>query len=248
MILGVIPARYASTRFPAKMLADIAGKAMIERVYEQATKAQKLSKVIVATDHEAIAEKVLTFGGEVVMTSVHHQSGTDRCAEAWKCQQTSFSHLINIQGDEPFIKPEQIDLLATILQEENVEIATLAIQLHESARLFDPNVVKVVRDLRGNALYFSRHPIPFCRNASQEDWLGKFTYLQHVGLYGYRVDVLEKITQLSPSSLEKAESLEQLRWLENGFQIRVGITTHESFGIDVPEDIEKVLAKVRLKN
>ncbi|MCS6831995.1 MAG: 3-deoxy-manno-octulosonate cytidylyltransferase [Flammeovirgaceae bacterium] len=248
MILGVIPARYASTRFPAKMLADIAGKAMIQRVYEQAQKATKLAKVVVATDHAAIAEKVISFGGEVVMTSVHHQSGTDRCAEAWKKQPVSFSHLINIQGDEPFIHPEQIDLLATILQENDVEIATLAMEIKDKSRLFDPNVVKVIRDAASNALYFSRHPIPFLRNLSQEKWLENFPYLQHIGLYGYRTDVLEKITQLSSSMLEKAESLEQLRWLENGFKIRVGITTYESFGIDVPEDIEKVLTNIRQKN
>jgi 3-deoxy-manno-octulosonate cytidylyltransferase (CMP-KDO synthetase) len=243
MIIGIIPARYASTRFPAKMLADIAGKPMIQRVFEQVLKAKKLSKVVVATDHELIAEKVKSFGGEVMMTRPEHQSGTDRCAEVLNKQTTPFTHVINIQGDEPFIDPEQIDILADTLQKDNTEIATLAIALNDLERILDPNVVKVVINSLGNALYFSRHPIPFVRNAPQNEWT-KHSYFQHVGLYGYRADILQKITQLKPSSLEKAESLEQLRWLENAYQIRVGITKHESIGIDVPEDIEKVLKRV----
>ncbi|GAB4337316.1 MAG: 3-deoxy-manno-octulosonate cytidylyltransferase [Flammeovirgaceae bacterium] len=247
MILGIIPARYASTRFPAKMLADIAGKPMIQRVFEQVSKAKKLAKVIVATDHEAIAKVVKAFGGEVMMTKPEHQSGTDRCAEVLSKQSTRFTHVINIQGDEPFIAPEQIDILADTLQKENTEIATLAIALNDWQRVLDPNVVKVVINSLSNALYFSRHPIPYVRNVPQDEWLQKHTYYQHVGLYGYRSDILQKITQLQPSSLEKAESLEQLRWLENAYQIKVGITTHESFGIDVPEDIEKVLTRLKMK-
>jgi 3-deoxy-manno-octulosonate cytidylyltransferase (CMP-KDO synthetase) len=247
MILGVIPARYASTRFPAKMLADIAGKPMIQRVFEQVKKAKNLSKVVVATDHEAIAEKVKSFGGEVMMTNPEHQSGTDRCSEVLSKQTMPFTHVINIQGDEPFIDPEQIDILADALQKDNTEIATLAIALNDLQRVLDTNVVKVVINALGNALYFSRHPIPFVRSVPQSEWLQKQTYYQHVGLYGYRADILQKITQLKPSSLEKAESLEQLRWLENGYQIRVGITTHESFGIDVPEDVERVLSRLKMK-
>lgn len=239
-ILGIIPARYGSTRFPAKALADIAGKSMIQRVWEQASKASSLREVIVATDHEEIFQHVAAFGGKVVMTRPDHQSGTDRCFEA--CQQSGLStdYVINIQGDEPFIDPTQVDLLASAL-EQDAELATLALALEDSDSLFNPNVVKVVLAGNGEALYFSRAAVPYQRNAKPEAWISKGTYYKHIGIYGYRTDVLEKITQLPVSPLEAAESLEQLRWLDAGYRIRVAITEQESHGIDTPEDLERVL-------
>lgn len=239
-IIGIIPARYASTRFPAKALADIAGKSMIRRVWEQASRASSLQELVIATDHEAIYAHVSDFGGRVVMTSAHHQSGTDRCYEAYEQSGSKAEYVINIQGDEPFIDPRQIDLLAAQLQNDT-ELATLAIPISQQEHLFNPNVVKVVCSQQGRALYFSRAAIPHQRGVEAERWLETGGHYKHIGIYGYRSDVLAQITQLPVSPLEQAESLEQLRWLDAGYSIKVGITEQESIGIDTPEDLAEAL-------
>ncbi len=238
-ILGLIPARYASTRFPAKALADINGKSMIQRVVEQARQTPSLSRVVVATDDERIRAHVADFGGEVVMTSTHHQSGTDRCQEALTALGEPFDYVVNIQGDEPFIQPQQIQLLTSVL-DGTTELATLVKAITDAHTLFNPNSPKVVVSQTGEALYFSRQPIPYQRDRTTEEWLRHHTYYKHIGLYAYRTDVLAQITQLPPSALERAEALEQLRWLENGYRIRVVTTELESYGIDTPEDLEKL--------
>ncbi len=243
-ILGIIPARYASTRFPAKALADIAGKSMVQRVYEQARQASSLNEVVVATDHEAIFSHVQSFGGRVVMTSPDHPSGTDRCFEASQRVGADYDFVINIQGDEPFIQPEQIDTLASVLTSAGVQLATLIRKIDDLEALFDPNKVRVILNVFHEAIYFSRNPIPYVRGAEREMWLQKHTFYQHVGMYAYRPDILAEITRLPVSSLEKAESLEQLRWIENGYRIKTAVTAHESMGIDTPEDLQKVLAKL----
>ena len=243
-ILGIIPARYGSTRFPAKALADIAGKSMVQRVYEQARKAGSLREVVVATDHEAIFNHVQSFGGRVVMTSPDHPSGTDRCFEASAQAGADYDFVINIQGDEPFIQPEQIDTLASVLTSAGVQLATLVRKIDDPEALFDPNKVRVILNVFHEAIYFSRNPIPYVRGAQREAWLQKHTFYQHVGMYAYRPDILAEITRLPVSSIEKAESLEQLRWIENGYRIKTAVTTHESMGIDTPEDLQKVLAKL----
>lgn len=243
-VLAVIPARYGSSRFPGKPLAIIHGKTMIRRVYEQAMKSAKVSKVVVATDDERIKSEVIGFGGNCLMTDAGHPSGTDRCYEALLKLQTSFDAVINVQGDEPFIQPEQIDQLAQLISKQQVDIATLIQPIVETTQLFDPNVVKVTKDAEGRALFFSRQAIPFIRNAAKEDWLTSFVFYRHIGIYAYKSNVLKQITGLSPSSLEQAESLEQLRWLENGFKIQTGITTHEQFGVDTPADLEKLINKI----
>lgn len=239
-ILGIIPARYASTRFPAKALANIGGKSMIQRVVEQARQATSLSRVVVATDDERIRAHVAGFGGEVVMTSVHHQSGTDRCQEAVQQLGVSADYVVNIQGDEPFIHPRQIDLLTSVL-DGVTELATLVKVISDPQTLLSPNTAKVVLGVNGDALYFSRYPIPYLRGQSIDTWLTNHTYYKHIGLYAYRTDVLALLTQLPPSSLERAESLEQLRWLENGYRIRTVTTDLDTHGIDTPEDLERIL-------
>jgi 3-deoxy-manno-octulosonate cytidylyltransferase (CMP-KDO synthetase) len=238
-ILGIIPARYASTRFPAKALIDIGGKSMIQRVYEQASKSNKLSKVIVATDDTRIYQHVIDFGGLVVMTSETHQSGTDRCFEAMTLLGETFDYVINIQGDEPFISPEPINNLAEVL-DGKVQLATLVKIIDQADILFNVNVPKAVLNIRNEVLYFSRQTIPYIRNHEVAQWLQNHTFYKHIGIYAYRVDVLEAITTLPVSSLEKAESLEQLRWLENGFSIQAVITNDDSHGIDTPEDLDRV--------
>lgn len=240
-ILGVIPARYASTRFPAKPLADIDGKSMIERVYTQATSATKLTNVVVATDDQRIFDHVQSFKGSVCMTSPDHPSGTDRCFEALTHQGEKYDYVINIQGDEPFISPKQIDLLAGLLDGQT-ELATLGKKITHEESLFNVNVVKVVWNSRNEALYFSRSTIPHIRNTADKDWLSKHTFFKHIGMYAYRSDILEKITKLKVSPLEKAESLEQLRWLENGFKVKVAETDIETIGVDTPEDLEKAIS------
>lgn len=239
-ILGVIPARYASTRFPGKPLADIAGKSMIERVYRQVMKSTLLSRVLVATDHPAIFNHVKSFGGKVFMTSESHPSGTDRCFETLSSQEEKFDYVINIQGDEPFIAPEQIDLLAQLL-DGKTELATLIKKIEREEELFNPNVVKVVKDDFDEAIYFSRSPIPHVRNAPQQEWLSHHSFFKHIGMYAYRHDILAKITRLEISSLERTESLEQLRWIENGYSIKVAETNQETMGIDTPEDLERAI-------
>lgn len=238
-IVGLIPARYASTRFPAKPLVDIAGKSMIQRVYEQAKKSTFLNHVVVATDHEQIFEHVKAFG-DVCMTREDHVSGTDRCYEALTLQTDKYDYVINIQGDEPFIQPEQIDLLAEKLN-GITEIATLIKAIDNTEVLFNPNIVKVVINQNQEALYFSRSPIPHIRNTPEPAWTSKHTFYKHIGMYAYRTDILEELTKLPVSSLEKAESLEQLRWLENGFRISVATSSTETIGIDTPEDLEKAI-------
>ncbi|MBC8112083.1 MAG: 3-deoxy-manno-octulosonate cytidylyltransferase [Verrucomicrobia bacterium] len=242
-ILGIIPARFASTRFPAKALADIAGKTMIQRVFEQASKAVCLDKIVVATDHERIYTHVKDFGGSVVMTSENHPSGTDRCFEAWQKTEGNFDFVINIQGDEPFISPKQIEILAASLSEASVQMATLITKVTDFKQLADIGEVKVVLNHKQEAMYFSRSMIPFIRNeANPEKWLDLFPFYRHVGMYAYRTDILQAITQLPPSALEKAESLEQLRWLEHGFTIKTAYTDEESICIDMPEDLQKALS------
>lgn len=239
-ILGVIPARFASTRFPGKPLAMIHGKSMIRRVYEQALMAKTLTSVVVATDDTRIFEEVMNFDGKAVFTNPNHPSGTDRCLEALNLEDESFDAVVNIQGDEPFIDPGQIEQLAELLKNPNVQIATLAKKITSSEELFNANVVKVIFNASGKAIYFSRNPIPYIRGIEKSEWLQNFDFFKHIGLYGYRVETLSEITQIPQSKFEKAESLEQLRWLENGFSIAVGITEKESFGIDTPEDLQKI--------
>jgi 3-deoxy-manno-octulosonate cytidylyltransferase (CMP-KDO synthetase) len=239
--IGIIPARYASTRFPGKPLAVIYGKSMIQRVYERAESATKLNRIVVATDDERIFTEVNSFGGNVVMTRPDHISGTDRCYQALSLQIDEFDAVVNIQGDEPFIHPNQINQVITLLENGNAEISTLAFKILSEEELYNPNTVKVIFTSSGKAIYFSRHPIPFLRNFAQSEWLNNHDFHKHLGIYGYLADSLKKITLLSPSQLEKAESLEQLRWLENGINIAVGTTDIESFGIDTPDDLKKVL-------
>lgn len=239
-ILGIIPARYSSTRFPAKPLVDIGGKSMIQRVYEQVSKASSITDIVVATDHEDIFNHVQNFKGHVCMTSETHASGTDRCYEALMLQSNAYDYVINIQGDEPFIQPEQIDLLASRL-DGITEIATLVKAIDRPEVLINFNVVKAVINKRGEALYFSRSTIPHIRNTPQEDWINKHVFLKHIGMYAYRTDILEHLTKLPVSILETAESLEQLRWLENGFKIMVAETNQETIGIDTPDDLQLAL-------
>lgn len=239
-IIGIIPARYASTRFPAKPLVDIRGKSMIQRVYEQVKKSKSISSVVVATDRAEIYDHVKKFGGEVCLTKESHVSGTDRCYEALTLQNDNYDYVINVQGDEPFIQPAQIDLLASLL-DGKTEIATLIKTIEQEEVLFNPNVVKAVINKKNEALYFSRSTIPHIRNTSHNDWMSKHTFVKHIGMYAYRSDILQQLTQLEVSSLEKAESLEQLRWLENGFTIKTAITSIETIGIDTPDDLEKAL-------
>lgn len=239
-ILGIIPARFASSRFPGKPLVDIGGKSMIQRVYEQAKKSSKLSDVVVATDDDRIANEVKRFGGKFIMTSDQFLSGTDRCAEAVKKVPGSWKAVINIQGDEPFILPQQIDLLAGLFGNPEIEIGTLVKKLIDSSNLDNPNTMKVVLDIHGNAMYFSRSPIPFVRGVEKSKWLEHNFFYHHIGIYGYRVDILEKIAVLPQGKLELAESLEQLRWLANGFKIRTAFTEFETLSVDTPEDLEKL--------
>lgn len=241
-VIGIIPARYASTRFPGKPLAYINGKPMIQRVYEQVKVA--LDDVVVATDDIRIEEAVKAFGGEVVMTSSEHQSGTDRIAEAIEKIEAEHSEnyqvIINIQGDEPFIQAEQILDLKKCFKNPETQIATLIKAIENSDEIFDMNKVKVVVNKDQRALYFSRSPIPFVRGEEKENWINKQRFFKHIGMYAYRRDTLNEITKLPQSSLELAESLEQLRWLENGYIIQTDTTKHESIGIDTPEDLERV--------
>jgi 3-deoxy-manno-octulosonate cytidylyltransferase (CMP-KDO synthetase) len=242
--IGIIPARYASTRFPGKPLVEINGKTMIRRVYEQACKSVSLDIVYVATDDERIYQHVEEFGN-VVYTSENHQSGTDRCMEAIQLIKKNHNYddydvVINIQGDEPFINPSQINSLAESFNDKEVEIATLIKKITSSIELFEENVVKVIHNHKMQAIYFSRAALPFCRNFHNEKWLDQNDYYKHIGIYAYRIDVLKRITNLIQSRLEKAESLEQLRWIENGFAIKVIETQEDSFSIDTPGDIKNL--------
>lgn len=238
-VLGIIPARYASTRFPGKPLVDIAGKSMIQRVYEQAKKCTSLNEVIVATDDERIFDHVLAFGGVAVMTSSDHQSGTDRCAEVAQLH-PQYDVVINIQGDEPYIDPEQISKLVACFNAADTQLATLIKRVKTTEELFNTNSPKVVINKLSEAIYFSRSPLPHIRGQEPVNWLSHYTYFKHIGIYGYRADILQEVTKLHVSSLEKAESLEQLRWIENGYRIKVAETELETFAVDTPEDLEKL--------
>jgi 3-deoxy-manno-octulosonate cytidylyltransferase (CMP-KDO synthetase) len=245
-VAGIIPARYASTRFPGKPLAMLGNRPMIQMVYEQTLKS--LENVFVATDDERIRKAVLNFGGKVIMTSAEHNSGTDRCSEALtKIREEAgfkIDIVVNIQGDEPFIKPEQIDLLVKCFEDSSVDIATLIRKAAPGEDIFNSGEVKVVTALNSDALYFSRAAIPFIRDSEMKDWSYKHCYYNHVGIYAYRAETLVQITSLPRSTLEIAESLEQNRWLENGFRIRTAVTDWESFGIDSPEDLAKARALI----
>jgi len=248
MIVGIIPARYSSTRFPGKALCDIKGKTMVQRVYEQAKRSAHLDKVIVATDDQRIVDNVLSFGGEVVMTASTHPSGTDRCWDALQQLKEKYDYVINIQGDEPFINPKQIDELAIVLKDGKIELATQMIPVDSYEMLADEGEVKIVLNAVNEALYFSRAIIPYIKNVDQKEWHKHFQYYRHVGMYAYRADVLERITKLPVSSLEKVESLEQLRWVENGFKIKCVTTTFDSHCIDTPEDLQKMLKFMESNN
>lgn len=240
--VGIIPARFLSTRFPGKPLVDIGGKTMIQRVYEQVSKA--LTDVYVATDDQRIFDEVMNFGGKAIMTSDQHKSGTDRCYEAFSKLDKHFDVVINVQGDEPFIQPEQIKTLIYCFDNSEIEIATLAkifTQKDGFEALLNPNTPKIVVNKRNEALYFSRSIIPFCRGCETKDWISVQKYLKHVGIYAYRSDILRELTLLEQSPLEISESLEQLRWLENGYRIKVGFTDVETVGIDTPDDLKKVI-------
>jgi 3-deoxy-manno-octulosonate cytidylyltransferase (CMP-KDO synthetase) len=241
-IIGIIPARYGSTRFPGKPLVNINGKSMIQRVYEQCLKSTRLSKVVIATDDERIVKHAAEFDGHVVMTSPQHLSGTDRCAEIILKESSKWDAVINIQGDEPYIHPEQIDLLCSCFELKDVSIATLVKKITSQEELFNHNNVKVVMNRRKEAIYFSRSPIPYNRNFPEEEWLKHSNYYKHIGIYGYRTTVLSEISKLSKTNLEVTESLEQLRWIENGYVIHAAETMLESVAIDTPEDLEKVKA------
>lgn len=243
-VFGIIPARYASTRFPGKPLADIFGKSMIRRVYEQAKKAEFIEDVVVATDDERIFNHVNEFGN-VVYTSAKHESGTERCNEAARnlIQKYSLSVndvIINIQGDEPFIDPVQIDKLSKVFDNPEINIATLAKKISSNNELFDENVVKVVFDKNFKALYFSRAAIPHRRNFHPEKWMDKFVFYKHIGIYAYRINALNEISNINKSNLEECESLEQLRWIENGYSVYVVETQSDSYSIDTPNDIKKI--------
>lgn len=248
--IGIIPARYASTRFPAKPLAILGGKPVIQRVYEQV--ASILDDVYVATDDERIKQAVLDFGGKVVMTSADHQSGTDRCYEAYQNIGEGQDVVINIQGDEPFIQKSQIEALMSCFHEDKTtDIATLVKPFQATSSLEElenPNSPKVVLGVNNRALYFSRSVIPYLRNIKKSEWLASHRFFKHIGLYAYRSSVLAEITELQQSPLELAESLEQLRWLENGYTIKVAETTIETIGIDTPEDLERAEAFLQNKN
>jgi len=236
-ILGVIPARYNSTRLPGKALVHLGHKPMILHVLERVKQANTLTQVVVATDDERIFDAVKTAGGHAVMTSAKHPSGTDRCAEALEHFEEQFDAVVNIQGDEPFIHPEQIDLVGKLLQ-EGADIATLVKAIDTKEELFNTSVVKAVVNRRGEALYFSRHAIPFYRNAQQDEWHRHGAYYKHIGIYGYRRNVLKELTRLMVSPLELAESLEQLRWLDHGYKIQTAVTHYDSIGVDTPEDLK----------
>lgn len=247
--LAIIPARYASTRFPGKPLAMLGGKPMIQRVYEQV--AGVLDEAVVATDDERIFEAVERFGGRVVMTSTAHRSGTDRCREAYEKVGGDYDVVVNVQGDEPFIRREQLEALKRCFESPATQIATLVKPFTEAdglEALENPNSPKVVLDGGSQALLFSRSVIPYLRGVERNEWLAKHTFYKHIGIYAFRAETLMEVTALPPSRLELAESLEQLRWLENGYRIGVGITDFETIGIDTPEDLARAEAFLKRKS
>lgn len=235
--MAIIPARYASTRFPGKPLAVLGGKTVIQRVYEQVSSV--LDEVYVATDDQRIYDCVTGFGGRAVMTREDHKSGTDRIEEAVEKIHSSADVIINVQGDEPFIQPSQIKTLMSLFDDPDTQIGTLGKLFESIEAVENPNSPKIVTDNRGFALYFSRSVIPYIRGKERKEWFGEYPFLKHLGIYAYRREVLKEVTLLPQSSLEKAESLEQLRWLQNGYRIRVGLTDVETVGIDTPEDLQR---------
>jgi 3-deoxy-manno-octulosonate cytidylyltransferase (CMP-KDO synthetase) len=239
-VLGIIPARYQSTRFPGKPLVDIAGKSMIQRVYEQARKSELLTDVIVATDDDRIWNHVREFGGKAIMTSVDHLNGTSRCGEVIS-KESGYDVVINIQGDEPLVKPEQIDAVLSLFKRDEVEIGTVVKRLHDSADIENENRIKVVLDHSGNALYFSRSAIPFVQGKQISHWPETIPYFKHIGIYAWRTETLKKLLLLKPTELEKAESLEQLRWLYYGYKIATVETEIETPNIDTPQDLAAVI-------
>jgi 3-deoxy-manno-octulosonate cytidylyltransferase (CMP-KDO synthetase) len=244
-VIGIIPARYASTRLPGKPLMDIGGKSMIVRVAEQARLARSLQQVVVATDDPRILDHVINFGCEAVMTRTDHPSGTDRCDEALQIiGRDRYDAVVNIQGDEPFIDPSQIDALCDTLKNAPGGIATLAQVVNDDRDLDDPGEVLITTDVNMDALYFSRAAVPFLHRPSNSPRHEQFRFLKHVGLYAYRTEILQQLVKLEPSSLEKAESLEQLRWLENGHKVRIGLTEHPSFCVDTEADLEEARSRV----
>ncbi|MBQ8703454.1 MAG: 3-deoxy-manno-octulosonate cytidylyltransferase [Bacteroidales bacterium] len=241
-VLAIIPARYASTRFPGKPLAELAGESIISRVYHRVRRTDGIEDVVVATDDESICDHVESFAeeGAVMMTSDEHRSGTDRCGEVVSRlarQGYSYDVILNVQGDEPFVEPDQLQALMACFSNPEVQIATLATRVRKADELLSENNVKVVRAADGRALYFSRQPIPFCRGAEPKQWLDRFEYLKHVGIYAFRADVLPELCRLASGPLEEAEKLEQLRWLEAGYSIQVELTDHANIGIDTPDDL-----------
>lgn len=244
--IGIIPARYASTRFPGKPLALLGGRPVIQHVYEKAVAA--IGEAYVATDDQRIFEVVTALGGQAVMTRADHQSGTDRIEEACEKIGTNADVIINIQGDEPFVAVSQIETLKGLFDHPQTQIGTLGKRFESMEAVMNPNSPKIVTDKTGFALYFSRSVIPFIRGKEQDCWMEHFPFLKHLGIYAYRRETLHEITQLPPSSLELAESLEQLRWLENGYRIRVGITEVETVGIDTPEDLQRAEAFLLKQN
>ncbi len=247
--IAIIPARYASTRFPAKPLALLGGKPIIQRVYEQVAKA--VDRVVVATDDERIYNVVVGFGGEVVMTSPNHQSGTDRCAEAFEKLGCEADIVINVQGDEPFIEPAQIETLIRCFENEKIDIATLVKPFSANdgiEALENPNSPKVVLNKANEAIYFSRSVVPYLRGVERSEWLKHHTFYKHIGIYAFRAKTLGEVTALAQTPLEKTEKLEQLRWLESGYKIGVGITNIETIGIDTPEDLERAEKFLKEKN
>jgi len=235
--VAIIPARYASTRFPGKPLAVLGGKTVIQRVYEQVSRV--LDEAYVATDDERIFLAVEAFGGKAVMTRTDHKSGTDRIQEATTKIGTDADVIINVQGDEPFIQPSQIETLMHLFDDPTTQIGTLGKPFESMEAVENPNSPKIVTDNRGFALYFSRSVIPYIRGKERGEWFGEYPFLKHLGIYAYRREVLAEVTRLPQSSLEKVESLEQLRWLQNGYRIRVGLTDVETVGIDTPEDLQR---------
>jgi 3-deoxy-manno-octulosonate cytidylyltransferase (CMP-KDO synthetase) len=243
-ILGIIPSRFESSRFPGKPLIDIAGKSMIQRVYEQSLKSKLINELVVATDDQRIFDHVKSFGGNVMMTSTTHTSGTDRCGEVVE-EYTGYDIVINIQGDEPLIRPEQLDELLIVFKNSDVKLATLIKKMSSIEDVLNPNRIKVVLDKDKNGVYFSRSPIPFIANTNQSEWLQKANFWKHIGIYAWRSDVLSKIIALPKTDLEQQESLEQLRWVYYGYKIATVETEIETPNIDAPEDLEKVLALLK---
>lgn len=237
--IAIIPARYSSSRFPGKPLADLGGKAVVQHVWERVKSCTDITKVIVATDDERIYKAASAFGAEVILTSDLHESGTNRCGEVMMILEEKFDLVINVQGDEPFIEPTVISNIIELASNQHADIFTMARAIKNNDEIFDSNIVKVVCDEQDRALYFSRSPIPFLRDVPHKEWSAHHTFLAHAGIYAYKSSVLRTIVSLAPSSLEIAEKLEQLRWLEDGFTIKVGLTDYAGSGIDTPADLEQ---------